>query len=110
MSQPQTVTTESLPPEWQHLATKADLAEIHGEVAELRSNVVELRTRVEFMATMEDLAKLRGEFSESRTGLFGLRVSLGTAGWFPGLAVGLEIALVVALVQIGLFFLLRSLG
>lgn len=110
MSQPQTVTTESLPPEWQNLATKADLAEIHGDVAELRSRMAELRTRMEFMATREEMAELRGEFPESRTGLVGLQASLGTDGWFPGLVVGLKIALVVALVQVGLFFLLRSLG
>lgn len=96
MSQPQTVTTESLPPEWQNLATKADVAE--------------LRSRMAYMATKEDLAIMRGEFYESRPGLFGLGASLKTPGWFPGLAVGLEIGLVAALVQVGLFFLLRSLG
>ena len=51
------------------------------------------------MATKEDLAELRGEFA-------GLRGSLRTADWFPGLVIGL----LVVLVQIGLFFLQRSLG
>lgn len=111
MSQPQTVTTESLPPEWQNLATKADLAEVHGEVADLRSDVVELRTRMEFMATKEDLAELRAQLASTATkedlaelrGEFvGLRASLRTAGWFIGL--------VIAVVQIGMFFLQRSLG
>jgi len=147
MSQPQTVTTESLPPEWQNLATKADLAKIHGDVAELRSrmahmatkedlaelrtrldstatkeafvelrtrldstatkeDLAELRTRLDFVATREDMAQLHGEFAGLRAEFAGLRSSLRTAGWFAGLVVGL----LAVLVQIGLFFLQRSLG
>ncbi len=85
MSQPQTVTTESLPPEWQNLATKADVAE--------------LRSRMAYMATKEDLAELRGKLAWRRSN-----------PRMDGLFIGLEIGLVVALVQIALFFLLRSLG
>ncbi|MDE0608629.1 MAG: hypothetical protein OXH77_01775 [Anaerolineaceae bacterium] len=115
MSQPQTVTTESMPPEWQNLATKADLAEIHGDVAELRSrmaymatkeDLVELRTRLDFMATREDMAQLRGEFAGLRAEFAGLRSSLRTAGWFAGLVVGL----LAVVAQVALFFLQRSLG
>ncbi len=84
MSQAQQGRIESALPEWHNLATKADVAE--------------LRARLEYMATKENLAELRGEFS-------GPRVSLRTAGWFAGMVVGL----LVALVQIGLFFLQRSL-
>ena len=71
-------------PDWQSLATKADVAE--------------LRSRLAYMASKEDLAELRGEFA-------GLRGSLNRDDWFPGLVVGL----LVALVQIALFFLQRSL-
>ncbi|MCY4525565.1 MAG: hypothetical protein OXB89_03060 [Anaerolineaceae bacterium] len=95
-TQAQQRTTEAPAPQWQNLATKADLAE--------------LRTRLEYMATREDLAELRGEFPGLRAGSGGPRTSLGTDGWFHGLVFGLKVGLVVALVQIGLFFLQRSLG
>ncbi len=118
MTQAQQRATETAAPDWQNLATKADLTDIHGDVARIRSDVVELqtnvgelrsrmaylatkedlaalRTRLEFMATKEDLTELRGEFAS-------LRGSLKTAGWFAGLVIGL--------VQVGLFFLQRSLG
>ena len=52
MSQAQQGRTESALPDWQSLATKADVAE--------------LRTRLEYMATKEDLAELRGEFAGLR--------------------------------------------
>ncbi len=78
-------------PDWQSLATKADVAE--------------LRTRLEYMATKEDLAELRGEFAGLRAEFAGLRGSLRTAGWFAGLVVGL----LAVVAQIILFFLQRSL-
>ena len=78
-------------PDWQSLATKADVAE--------------LRTRLEYMATKEDLAELRGEFAGLRAEFAGLRASLRTAGWFAGLVVGL----LAVVAQIVLFFLQRSL-
>ena len=78
-------------PDWQSLATKADVAE--------------LRTRLEYMATKEDLAELRGEFAGLRAEFAGLRASLRTAGWFAGLVVGL----LAVVAQIILFFLQRSL-
>lgn len=113
MTQAQQGGTGTALPEWQNLATKADVAAVQanvaglqgdvaglqGDVAELRDSVTELRTRMEFMATKEDLAELRAEFA-------GLHSSLRTAGWFAGLVVGL----LAVLVQIGLFFLQRSLG
>ena len=125
MTQAQQRATETAAPDWQNLATKADLTDIHGDVAGLRGDVArirsdvvelqtnvgelrsrmaylatkadlaELRTRLEFMATKEDLAELRGEFAS-------VRGSLKTAVWFAGLVIGL--------VQIGLFFLQRLLG
>lgn len=97
MSQPQTVTTESAPPEWQNLATKTDVAELRSRMAYMatKEDIAELRTRLEYTVTKEDLAELRGEVA-------GLRSSLRTAGWFFGL--------VIAIVQIALFFLQRSLG
>ena len=78
-------------PDWQSLATKADVAE--------------LRTRLEYMATKEDLAELRGEFAGLRAEFAGLRGSLRMAGWFAGLVVGL----LAVVAQIILFFLQRSL-
>ena len=78
-------------PDWQSLATKADVAE--------------LRTRLEYMATKEDLAELRGEFAGLRAEFAGLRGSLRMAGWFAGLVVGL----LAVVAQIALFFLQRSL-
>ena len=78
-------------PDWQSLATKADVAE--------------LRTRLEYMATKEDLAELRGEFAGLRAEFAGLRGSLRMAGWFAGLVVGL----LAVVAQIVLFFLQRSL-
>ena len=85
-------------PDWQSLATKADVAE--------------LRTRLEYMATKEDLAELRGEFAGLRGEFAGLRAefaglrgSLRMAGWFAGLVVGL----LAVVAQIALFFLQRSL-
>ena len=91
-----------------NLATREDLTELRSDVSELRSrleymatkeDLADLRTRLEYMATKEDLAELRGEFA-------GLRGSLRTAGWFAGLVIGL----VVAMVQIALFLLQRSLA
>ena len=108
MSQPQTVTTETLPPEWQNLATKADVAEVRGDVAELR-------TRMEFMATKEDIAELRTrleytvtkeDLAEKRKSPSGLSGSLMLDELPPGLTIGL----LFAAVQVALFFLLRSLG
>ena len=92
MAQPQTVTIGSLPPGWQRLATRADVAT--------------LRIRPGCMATNANLAALRGEFHDLRAGLVGLPDSLSKAGWFPGLVVGL----IAAPLQIGLFLLPGSLG
>ena len=130
MSQPQTVTTESLPPEWQNLATKADVAAVQVDVAELRTrmefmatkedlaelrtrldstatkeDLAELRTRLDSTSTKEDLAELRGEFAGLRAEFAGLRSSLRTAGWFAGLVVGL----LAVVAQVALFFLQRLL-
>ena len=97
MTQAQQRATETAAPDWQNLATKADLAELRSRMAYLatKEDLAALRTRMEFMATKEDLAELRGEFAS-------LRGSLKAAVWVAGLVIGL--------VQVGLFFLQRSLG
>ncbi len=111
MTQAQQRPTETSTPEWQNLATKADMAELRSRMAFMatKADLAELRTRLEYMATREDLAELRGEFPGLRAGSGGPRTSLGTDGWFHGLVFGLKVGLVVALVQIGLFFLQRFL-
>ena len=101
MSQPQTVTTESAPPEWQNLATKADVAELRSRMAYMatKEDIAELRTRLEYTVTKEDLA-------EKRKSPSGLSANLMLDVLPPGVVIGL----LIGAVQIALFFLLRSLG